>query len=304
MRSRCVAIMLWVLLLVVSMGCKQRPKDVLSREQLITVLTELYLTEGSFEAMYIRTEQKKLAYYNSLFTKHGITREQLERSVAYYAAQDSRELEQIYDAVLDSLRAKQVLVRSHYYHPVVEESEVQIDTLNLWTHPSRVVWHPDSVCRADSLTLYLGDSLYFASGDRFVLRFLQSTNNCDSIFGGYVSLMAYYSGGERDSVEAMLLPDARVRRYTLSINNVDSLRPIALRAQLLCYDSLAGVADRWFDSIALLRIYDAKRYPLPDSLRQVLQKDKADDAGALVNKQTDMEIRKVKFRPIKLKTQE
>ena len=111
------------------------------------------------------------------------------------------------------------------------------------------------------------DSNYFAQGDKFILYFLQSTARCDTLHGAYANMFVEYSNNIVDSVEAMLIPDERVRRYRMTVNNIDSLRPIAVYGNLLCYDSIKGTPDRWFDSIAILRVFDAIKNPLPDSLK-------------------------------------
>ncbi len=267
-----------LLLAVVFLACQKNDFHLLSKSEMVTVLTELYLTEGSFEASFVRDEQEKLAYYNSLFEKHGTTREDFEKSAAYYA-QKGKELELIYETVLDSLKAKEQLVNNHFYHPLppeVEERTVVWDTLNLWTEASRVVWHPDSAERENSLPFEFSDSNFFAVGDRFVLYFLQSSARCDSLRDAYVSMFVRYRDDVVDSVEAMLLPDERVRRYTLTVNNIDSLRPLAVYGNLLRYDSVWGTPDRWFDSIAIYRIYDCKNNPLPDSLKTRFQVNESD----------------------------
>ncbi len=266
----------YIVVLFLAVGffaCQKRDFHLLSESEMVAVLTELYLTEGAFEASFVRDEQEKLAYYNSLFEKHGTTREDFEKSAAYYARK-GKDLELIYETVLDSLKAKELLVNNHFYHPLppeTEEKTVVLDTLNLWTEASRVVWHPDSAERENSLPFEFADSNFFATGDRFVLYFLQSSARCDSLRDAYVSMFVRYRDDVVDSVEAMLLPDGRVRRYTMAVNNIDSLRPLAVYGNLLCYDSVSGTPDRWFDSIAILRIYDCKSHPLPDSLKTHFQ---------------------------------
>lgn len=250
-------------------SCEKRDFELLSEEEMIDILTELYLTEASFDVMFIRNEQKKNLYYNSLFEKYRTTRNDFEKSAAYYA-KDSKSLTLIYEAVLDSLKSKELLVRNNYYHPqeIEKTPEKQhLDTINIWTLPQRIVWHPDSIKRENKLSFEFLDSNYFAKGDRLILSFLQSTAWRDSLHGAYANMYVRYSNDDVDTVSAMLIPDERVRRYTMSVNNIDSLRPVAVYGDLLCYDSIAGIPDRWFDSIAIFRIFDAKKNPLPDSIK-------------------------------------
>ncbi len=251
------------------LSCAKRDFKLLSEEEMVNLLTEFYLTEGSLDVMFIRDEQKKNLYYNSLFQKYHVTRRDFEKSAAYYA-KDAKDLELIYEAVIDSLKSKELLVASNYYHPQEIEpttKPVQMDTLNLWLSERRVVWHPDSLRRENELPFEFSDSNYFAQGDKFVLYFLQSTAWCDSLCGAYAEMYVRYSNNEMDSVSAMLIPDERVRRYRLSVNNPDSLRPVAVYGNLLCCDTATGIPDRWFDSIAVYRIFDANKNPLPDSLK-------------------------------------
>ncbi len=298
---------IFVLLLAVNFfSCQKHDFKLLSKSEMVTVLTELYLTEGAFNASFVRDEQEKLAYYSSLFEKYGISRADFEKSAAYYA-RHGRDLELIYEIVLDSLKAKEQLVNNHFYHPLppeTDEQKVVLDTLNLWTETSRVVWHPDSAERENSLPFEFADSNYFAQGDRFVLYFLQSSAWRDSLHNAYVSMFVRYRNDVVDSVEAMLLPDERVRRYTLAVNNIDSLRPLAVYGNLLRFDSVSGTPDRWFDSIKILRIYDCEKNPLPDSLKTHFQineveADTLKKSPLLKSKSMRLNERPFQLRPIK-----
>ncbi len=256
-----------LLVALIFFSCEKRDFNLLKEKEMVNILTELYLTESSLDVMFIRNEQKKNLYYDNLFKKYNTTRIDFEKSAAYYA-KDKR-LEMIYEIVLDSLKAKELLVKNDYYHPTVNpQTEIQkLDTINIWTSAKKYVWHPDSTTKSNNLSFEYSDSNYFAQGDKFILYFLQSTARCDTLHGAYANMFVKYSNNIVDSVEAMLIPDERVRQYRMTVNNIDSLRPIAVYGNLLCYDSIKGTPDRWFDSIAILRVFDAIKNPLPDSLK-------------------------------------
>ena len=84
------------------------PKDIIGPDKMEKVLTDVHLVEGSL--VYIRSkkgnyEELKNYYYRFIFKKHNISREQYEKSLAFY--QDHIDLlEEIYVKVFENIEKR------------------------------------------------------------------------------------------------------------------------------------------------------------------------------------------------------
>lgn len=101
---------LLVIALIVA-GCspgvarKDPPKDLIGKEKMVEVMTEMMKLEGHVNAKYVQvTKYYKVmkATADSLFEAKGITAKQYEESFDYYAYQQS-DLKEIYEDVLNNL---------------------------------------------------------------------------------------------------------------------------------------------------------------------------------------------------------
>lgn len=83
----------------------ERPEGVLNADQFTALMIDVQLIEG-IRAQRIDVSEKKgkaeSFLYAEVFDKHGITREEFEKTYAYYMKNPKR-MEQIYEQVLDSL---------------------------------------------------------------------------------------------------------------------------------------------------------------------------------------------------------
>jgi hypothetical protein len=80
--------------------------DVLEQEKFVEVITDLYLLEAHFETMHqhkIEDFQDSLSiYYNALFHKHQVTKEQIYDAINCYVL-ERKMINQIHDEILNSL---------------------------------------------------------------------------------------------------------------------------------------------------------------------------------------------------------
>jgi len=92
------------------LGCaKQRPPDVLSQEEMVKALSEVYLTEEKVNRLNLSRDsgEKVYQYFNDkLFEKLGVTDSTFKRSLGYYQGQP-KEMEKIYAALIDSLNLRE-----------------------------------------------------------------------------------------------------------------------------------------------------------------------------------------------------
>ncbi len=96
-------------LLAVSCKKEESLADVLSREQMVKVLSELYLTEEKVNKLSLNRDSAALVfnYFNDeVFKKLGTTDSAFRRSMDYYMERP-REIEKIYAALIDSLNLQE-----------------------------------------------------------------------------------------------------------------------------------------------------------------------------------------------------
>jgi len=97
-----------LLIITLLVSCGGNPRGVLSEKKMVAVITDLNLAEGTLSAAGIlwSDKQKKEAYYNYIFEKHGITLAQLDTSFVWYARKPTK-LEAIYEKVNANLTKMQ-----------------------------------------------------------------------------------------------------------------------------------------------------------------------------------------------------
>ena len=86
------------------------PPDILSSNQMIEVMVDLQLIEGLIAVRDTEAEEVG-AYYKSIFDKHQINREILDKSIQYYS-EHPEILEMIYQEVITELSKKQAKVEN------------------------------------------------------------------------------------------------------------------------------------------------------------------------------------------------
>lgn len=121
---------LLVTLLLVSESCTSRKgeaehKDLISEEDLIPILTDLYLTDGILSIPKIRfyyQQADSLAPYKDIIARYGYDKETMDRTMRFYFVRKPRKLIRIYDRVLSHLSE----MESKYQNlmPQFEEKEV------------------------------------------------------------------------------------------------------------------------------------------------------------------------------------
>jgi len=88
-------------------GCKkeERPKDVLDKQQLSSLMIDLYLTEARLSGYpIIRDSSLKLflPHESALLAKRNLSDSTLRKTYAYYL-EHPNEFDQVYDIIIDSL---------------------------------------------------------------------------------------------------------------------------------------------------------------------------------------------------------
>jgi hypothetical protein len=101
---------IWLLAMVgllILGGCakKKRPADILSRDQMVKALAEIYINEQKINKLSLDTDSSQIVFKkmkDRIFADLGIQDSIMKKSYAYYTDRPL-ELEQIYTALVDTL---------------------------------------------------------------------------------------------------------------------------------------------------------------------------------------------------------
>ncbi len=99
------------ILILISCGHKNKSEStsttILNKKKMATVLMDVYLAEGNLMSNMqagINTKVLTNHYYNYIFTKHNITRDQYLKSMHYYSFH-LNEMKEVYNDVINRLTA-------------------------------------------------------------------------------------------------------------------------------------------------------------------------------------------------------
>lgn len=102
-------IVIFILVLTASCQTNERPKEVLTQAQLSAFLVDVYLTEARVDAIP-EVKDSTIKFFmpmeEKLMKKNGLSDTVLRATYAYYSAHP-KELEQVYDAVIDTLALRE-----------------------------------------------------------------------------------------------------------------------------------------------------------------------------------------------------
>jgi len=107
--------LLFILMSVFLLSCTKKQEkhkenyDILKREKLISVLADCYIIEGILNTEFQNSEYKKeytKYYYDFVFKKHNVTREQIFGSMKYYSYR-IKDLSKIYTEISNRLPSVQ-----------------------------------------------------------------------------------------------------------------------------------------------------------------------------------------------------
>jgi hypothetical protein len=105
-----------IFLLLLLGACADRPKTsegILSENKMVQMLVDTHLTDAILFTNNGTAEEKRdkaLFYYPSLLEKHGITRAQMDSSVAWYTRHPEA-FSRVYAKVIEDLQKRQAAVK-------------------------------------------------------------------------------------------------------------------------------------------------------------------------------------------------
>lgn len=115
-------------LLILSIACERKPKEVIDKKQLVPIMVDLHKVHSivksqTFTKIFYTTDSVQI--YEPVFEKHGVTREQFEKSIAYYSGFPV-EFDLMYEEVIAELTREQ-----NYVSELIAEA-AKDTTLNMW----------------------------------------------------------------------------------------------------------------------------------------------------------------------------
>lgn len=114
-----------ILLLLTALACSdpvvQKPAKLVSRDDMIDMLTDIHLAESIFQSKRYTTEElsrfKESDFYYSVLKKHKVADSTFEKSLIYYSSKP-KEFEKIYTRVLNRLTQMQQKLTDKEQSPV------------------------------------------------------------------------------------------------------------------------------------------------------------------------------------------
>jgi hypothetical protein len=99
-----------LLLFACSKDSNSKPDRLLSKDQMVNLLTDLHLAEAKIQTLnYKSADSGKIAYLQleeQVFTSHNITKKDYDSSFSYYN-KNLAELNEIYEKTIDSIGMRQ-----------------------------------------------------------------------------------------------------------------------------------------------------------------------------------------------------
>ena len=170
----CAAILLFT-------ACDRRPSDVMDKRQMAEVLTDVHLAESAVaQSEWKSSRAHKQLYGNSVFEKHGITKEDFDRSVEWYALHPEKYVA-VYDIVEENLDSLEKDIENYVYHPDEKPTAADsIDTIDIWDKRPSLIYpvKRSADFRAEDLEFYC--NLHLACGDHYRLYLLMRAYALDT----------------------------------------------------------------------------------------------------------------------------
>jgi len=129
----------YIIISIFFSNCKEKEiknSDILSKEEFITILTDMHFTDGVLFASKLnkRMDKEKVSMYNYIFKKNDISRAEFDATVLYYT-QNTDKYQELYKEVLTRLEKQKLEINALKEPEIIEVR----DSLNLW--PLKNSWN-------------------------------------------------------------------------------------------------------------------------------------------------------------------
>lgn len=253
------------------------PLGVASKKEMAKILADVHLAEATVGQKYSYNDNStKRAYFESVFAKHGITRDDFNASLEWYA-RHPRVFTEVYADVVRRLEHTRADVDNYKFHP--EENPVfrhVIDSLDIWTRPQSL---RTTAANHDSLRFELTDTTLFGIGEKYIWLFRQRAERDSTTRAAYLKLFVDYDKGFADSIVYRLADSTATYAYKVHLNTCDTLSIKRLRGFFLATDGDTLPTVK-IDSVRLWRYYNIEEVQIDSTLRARLDSIHGDTATA------------------------
>lgn len=159
---------------IVAAGCSRRPDGVLSKGDMASLLADIHQGEGVIE-------NERGTYYNdslrrllkqSIYQRHGVTREQVDSSMMWYGMHVEEYME-VYDKVIEILEKRQreaeaLSSQTREAGSASTSLSLEGDSVDVWTLPRHLRFY--DLAYNNYITYRINKDSYWQEGDRYTLR--------------------------------------------------------------------------------------------------------------------------------------
>jgi hypothetical protein len=235
------------------------------------LLLEIHITENAINTLDRNaTKEEKQKYYNFIFEKYGIDKEDFDKSVEWYSARPEK-YEAIYLDLEHRIDSVNTNVEKYVYHPDLKPTaKDSVDTVNIWIKKPELLFvkndRKNKVTQSDFDFRY--DDYFLETGDCYMLCVKMRVYSPDT-----ATMMIYYSIEHGDSlfdtVSCEVIADSVLRKYYLSINPTDTIKIKTIEGKLV--DSIGKTEYISVDTVILEKRHNKFIKPLSLPKKQKLR---------------------------------
>lgn len=260
-----------LLLSVVVSGCTMRPSGVLNRKEMTDMLFDIHRADATIEVVASKKRTVDMReYYNSVFRKHGVTKEQVDKSMDWYAEHPD-ELIIIYDSLRVRADILQSKVEAYEFHP--DDKPTYLDSISdfdlwKWQREQFLSNKNSKVILSDSLHFTYTDSNYFARGNDLIFDLEMKATSLD-LARYTTSLVFHYADSTRDTLAHMSFADTLTRKFHYFKHLPDS---VALaRLEIILVDEPFYLSTVEIKDVKLTRRYHRYDSPVLPNIRSAVR---------------------------------
>jgi hypothetical protein len=266
-------VLIYIIIGVLLSSCGLRPYGVLSQDEMVDILLEIHVVDAAILVLDSRSKQiEKQEYYNQVFAKYGLTKEQFDKSLEWYSSRPDV-MFAIYEEVKIEAAELQRRVESYEFHanekPSREDSIVQFDLLD-WKGDSLFVRNENFNIPIDSFHFCIKDSDYLSHSESLSLYLKMRVYAKDSVSFA-TRMVCYFSDSIVDTLQYISFADSICRRYYFT-QDISSDRSVdSVFIELI--DSVRTIDFVKIDSVELNKGYNKYLYPMKGKIRTINTND-------------------------------
>jgi len=264
---RKVEILLVLTLVMLLTGCSKAP---IKMDKMEDILFDIYRTDAciSVERRSMPSEER-VKYYDSIFKKHGVTKEEFDEALDWYA-HHPRDWELVYQNLTERTEEYVKRVENYEFSPKdMPDEQSNIDSIDLWMPKNHWKWRADDGKIDRRQTDFTLDDRKFFLGAQQV-RFCMnmrcwSDNAADSVT---TMMVLRYSKGATDTLRYKAPVDSAERIYTMTKKIPDGRGVSMVRVQII--DTVVSPQGIDVSNVSLKYTFDAKNNKMPGVQRNQL----------------------------------